>query len=299
MHINKEEDAMKKTIFAILIAGVAILTGCSTNATATKQQPKTMATTTTASYEAVQTSTSVQPIVVENYEDEEAVIEPAAPTINVEWQTLTYQWEDKEGYKFEATIKVSPWINTENSDYLASAWNEVSKGETLPEATPKAWGLTKSGSWFYIPSISTGCQLIPVDEITDYYYCVGEVKIRNLTEGWDITSSKRSNRLYIGACQPETEKKGKASDYNMMSYTLSKVGNTVLPTWADVNPLYTSNEWSAPFVFVHFENKTPKMPEGENIAEIQNGYFCIDNYMSSVWKKDMHELSTVQLSIVE
>lgn len=309
---------MKKTMMMILVALVAtlILSGCNNSpATATTQQP-----TATAPYEAVQVSTTAAPSTTQSFTAEEPVIEepfieepvveePAAPAVEVEWQTLSYTWEDEAGYKFEATVKVSPWITTENSDYLNSAWNEVGNGNTLPKADPKVWGLKKLGNGKYYATDDNRDGFRPINNITDMYYCVGEISIRNLTEGWDIASdsSITSNPVWLSACQPETNpKRVKKHPSEVYEWTSSctmgklfgKNKEITSSTWISVNPVYTSNKWSTSFAFAHCDNKTPKNPDGEGMAEMQDTYFCIDG-TPQVWAKEMNEVLVLKLDVIK
>lgn len=223
------------------------------------------------------------------------------PTVEVEWQTLTYQWEDDSGYKFEATIKISPWINTKNTEYITAAWNEVSNGKALPSDSSKSWGNERSPDDNYHP----------VDNVTDVYYCIGNVAIKNLTTGWDITSSApvKSNPLWFSACQPETDpaavkKHPSLSDNYLKSSTISKIfysnEEKRNSTWACLTPQYTSNKWGpVPFIFAHFESKVPAYPDGKYISEITDAYFCVNTGNNWIWNIEMSELTTAKLSVIE
>lgn len=222
------------------------------------------------------------------------------PTVKVEWQTLTYQWEDSSGYKFEATIKISPWINTKNTDYVTAAWNEVGSGKTLPSDDSKSWGNAPSSDDYYRP----------VDNATDVYYCIGNVTIKNLTTGWDITASApvKSNPLWFSACQPETNPAYYKQHPNTFDYlkssTISKIyygnGEERNSTWACLTPQYTSNKWGpVPFIFAHFESKVPAYPDGQYISEITDTYFCVNTGNNWIWNIEMSELTMAKLSVIE
>ena len=223
-----------------------------------------------------------------------------SPYVTVDWQTISYRWEDNSGYKFEATIKISPWINTKNTDYVTAAWNEVGSGKTLPSDDSKSWGNAPSSDDYYRP----------VDNATDVYYCIGNVTIKNLTTGWDITASVpvKSNPLWFSACQPETNPAYYKQHPNTFDYlkssTISKVfysdGEKRNSTWACLTPQYTSNKWGpVPFVFAHFDSKAPANPDGKYISEITDTYVCVNTNNNWIWDKEMSELSTLKLSIVE
>lgn len=223
-----------------------------------------------------------------------------SPCVTVDWQTISYRWEDNSGYKFEATIKISPWINTKNTDYVTAAWNEVGSGKTLPSDDSKSWGNAPSSDDYYRP----------VDNATDVYYCIGNVTIKNLTTGWDITASApvKSNPLWFSACQPETNPAYYKQHPNTFDYlkssTISKIyygnGEERNSTWACLTPQYTSNKWGpVPFIFAHFDSKAPANPDGKYISEIADTYFCVNTNNNWIWDKEMSELSTLKLSIVE
>lgn len=221
------------------------------------------------------------------------------PAIEVDWQTATYQWKDDAGYTFEATVKVSPWINTKNEAYATAAWNEVNKGKALPSSDSKSWGNAPSSDDYYRP----------VENVTDVYYCIGNISIKNLTTGWDITASSpvKSTVLWLSACQPETNpahynKHPNTFDY-LKSSTIGKVyysnGEERNSTWAHLAPQYTSNKWGpVPFIFAHFDSKAPAYPDGKYISEITDTYFCINN-TSFIWDIEMSELTMLKLDVIE
>lgn len=276
---------MKKAAVFVLISMIAMMAGChQTVATSSpindQPQPAAAAQSTSVALE------TEEPIVVET---------PApTPEVKVEWQTLTYQWEDRDGYKFEATVKVSPWINTKNETYLSSAWDEISQGKSLPKADPNEWGL-KPVDGDYRAYDNSGLRFLPTGNITDVYYCVGEISVKNLTDGWNITAATpiTSNTLWLSASQPEIDAEDlKDHHYLKEKYMESRtMGAAIrredwgtvysfLPTWLEYNPKYTSDTWGpATFAFAHFESKTPNAPGGEHMSEITETYFCVDRTM--------------------
>ena len=291
---------MKKCISLLIVILLVTLCGC--NSTPSKPPENVVAAPVPQTTETPPTTTepATTPEPTVTTEPSTPVTTPAKPAVEVEWQTLTYQWEDNNGYQFEATIKISPWINTKNTDYVTAAWNEVGSGKTLPSDDSKSWGNAPSSDDYYRP----------VDNATDVYYCIGNVTIKNLTTGWDITASApvKSNPLWFSACQPETnpayyKKHPNTFDY-LKSSTISKVfygdGEKRNSTWACLTPQYTSNKWGpVPFVFAHFDSKAPANPDGKYISEITDTYFCVNTNNNWIWDKEMSELSTLKLSIVE
>lgn len=59
----------------------------------------------------------------------------------IEWTEMVHNVKDGDGYRYEITIKLSPWILTSNKQILNNAWNQVGKNETLPGFD--GWGLEK------------------------------------------------------------------------------------------------------------------------------------------------------------
>ena len=291
---------MKKCISLLIVILLVTLCGC--NSTPSKPPENVVAAPVPQTTETPPTTTepATTPEPTVTTEPSTPVTTPAKPAVEVEWQTLTYQWEDNNGYQFEATIKISPWINTKNTDYVTAAWNEVGSGKTLPSDDSKSWGNAPSSDDYYRP----------VDNATDVYYCIGNVTIKNLTTGWDITASApvKSNPLWFSACQPETNPAYYKQHPNTFDYlkssTISKVfygdGEKRNSTWACLTPQYTSNKWGpVPFVFAHFDSKAPANPDGKYISEITDTYFCVNTNNNWIWDKEMSELSTLKLSIVE
>lgn len=298
---------MKRKVLSLIVLAILMTTlcgcGCSKSSSATTKQENMIATT-------APTSATTIPTPEPTIATPEPIPEPT-PSIEVEWQTLTYQWEDSSGYTFEATVKVSPWINTKDTDYVAAAWDEVSRGKALPASNPDSWGLSHYSNGTYGRSNDEYGSFRPVKNITDIYYCIGSVTIKNLTAGWDITASTpiTSDALWLSACQPETDVKEvqqhpSLQDNYTRSSTLSRIffsnGEKTNPTWARFSPQYTSNKWGpVAFVFAHFDNKTPASPNGEYISEIADTYFCVNGRDFFVWIKEMSELATLKLNIVE
>ena len=208
----------------------------------------------------------------------------------VAWQTINYNWVDGDGNDCRATLKVSPWINTKNADYIDAAWSEVGNDNKLPAADPESWGLeyvkklssSTGGVWVdqfdgYQDDFAYKgcCSFKDLDEITSAYYCVGEVSIESLN----------NDPAWISPCQKMTKGQGASSSI------ISKVyGNEqrVEPTWAKINP----GRNTVSFVFVHFD-------DGENTSEITNTKLCINGSDYFVWTRDVAELTTLKLSVIE
>ena len=206
----------------------------------------------------------------------------------VAWQTITYNWVDGDGNDCKATLKVSPWINTKNVDYIDAAWSEVGNDNKLPAADPESWGLkckkTMSGSTVWTKRFDGyeneitqrgTCSFSGLKNIANAYYCVGEISIESLG----------NDPVWISPCQTLTK------DRCVYTSTISKVyGNEqrVEPTWAKINP----GRNTVSFVFVHFD-------DGENTSEMTNTKLCINGSDYFVWTRDVAELTTLKLSVIE
>ena len=59
---------------------------------------------------------------------------------DIEWSEFSYTLSDQQGYTFEVTYKVSPWILLSNTELINSAWSEVGGNKELP-TTYGSWGL--------------------------------------------------------------------------------------------------------------------------------------------------------------
>ena len=289
----------KKVLSLIVLFAILMTTFCGCGGKSSSAVSQDNATGTNQTEQTLPDPANVHTAISAPAPEPEPTPEPT-PSVEVEWQTLTYQWEDNSGYTFEATVRISPWINTKNTDYVTAAWNEVGSGKTLPSDDSKSWGNAPSSDDYYRP----------VDNATDVYYCIGNVTIKNLTTGWDITASApvKSNPLWFSACQPETNPAYYKQHPNTFDYlkssTISKIyygnGEERNSTWACLTPQYTSNKWGpVPFIFAHFDSKAPANPDGKYISEIADTYFCVNTNNNWIWDKEMSELSTLKLSIME
>jgi len=277
---------MKKIFLAVLL--VVLLSACGSKnssevevtITGDKIVEVTEETTTEKSVE------KVHELNEKNESETETIIEKP---VEVNWQELKYKWEDEAGYSFEATIQVSPWINTKNEDYLHAAWDKVGKTKHLTDPDYKSWGIKCYGSSYQADNNGQWLGIFKtINNITDCYYCVGDITIKNVTDGWNITAETpiTSNYIALSACQQESAIINK-QDVIRYSNTISKVlyGNKekLNNTFAVVEPKYTSNIWGpTPFIFAHFDNKTPANPDGECISEITDACFCVD-VNSNMW----------------
>ncbi len=215
--------------------------------------------------------------------DSEPVIEE--PAVDVDWQTLTYQWEDASGYTFEATVRVSPWINTKNETYVNAAWDEVGQGNSLPTFDPNERA-------YY----NGKCGFDGIDNLTDMYYCMGEVSVKNITPGWDITPDNPIAPETI--CLSPVQEADNLSTRNSRTVAKTIYSNEIQSdyTWSIISPWLHSNDWgTVPFVFAHYDRKTPKYPNGEYFNEMADRLF----YISNSYTSKANSTATVKLNIIE
>lgn len=258
---------------------------------------------------AVQKTVESQLTVVETTAVEKEPETTAENPYELDWQEIEIEWEDKFGYSFEATVLISPWINAKNQECLQYNWGDIAPfSAPLPEPTPESWGLKHYSDGWARYNDNYGA-FSTIQNVTDVYYCIGNVVSRNITSNWSITQPTTSDSIWISACQPETDVEGtikhpSKTENHTRSKTISKIffddGTVTNPTWGMISPVYTSNGWGpVPFVFAHFENKTPNCPEGEYRSEMEDTYFCINSQTYFIWKKEMSELNYVKLDVIE
>lgn len=187
----------------------------------------------------------------------------------VEWQTQTLRLKDAGGYEFDVTIKASPWISTNQTEILESAWSEVSDGDELPSES--SWSLQEAGTnlYKYVPPSNRGTFIFPM---TGMYYTVGTIEIKNVTDGWDITSDNPRDISLVLAWQSAF------NNLSTTSYIVSKTFYSDGPySDAGVIELSTSmhknNLGPITFVAMAPQNITPDHPDGEYFADMAKGYF--------------------------
>lgn len=276
---------MKKCISLLIVILLVTLCGC--NSTPSKPPENVVAAPVPQTTETPPTTTepTTTPEPTVTTEPSAPITVPAKPAVEVEWQTLTCQWEDNNGYQFEATIKVSPWINQKNEDYLYTAWDEVGKGRTLPYFNPNERAYHNGK-----------CSFLGATNLTDMYYCIGDVTIKNVTSGWDIKAeSPVSTEFCISPIQSAEEKSASIKEGRAIGQVILADKTTFDFIWSTFYPKLSSNTWGpVPFAFVHYEQKTPKYPDGEYISEITDTVFCAaTNYHAK------SNATTVKLDIVE
>ena len=202
-----------------------------------------------------------------NNEDSDSDIddtdEESKNVVSFDWTNVVYKAEDKDGYKYDITIKLSPWILRTNSDTIDSAWAEVGNENELPKDF-EDWNLEDNGYNGYrrdsvqrADNYGSTPYNAPMNEM---YYCMGEVSVTNKTDGWNITESEPRSIKSSLVCQ--------SSQFTMGSYTMGRIFYS--SSTDDYNngikfaPEMTDNEWGpCSFVIMSAENLSPKNPNGE------------------------------------
>ncbi|MBP3804421.1 MAG: hypothetical protein J6I76_11095 [Oribacterium sp.] len=294
-------------ILVCFILLVALMCGCSKK-NAVAEEGTSAKSNIVETTPAVQKTVESQLTVVDTTMDKTMMETTAEKKPKIEWQGLNYRWEDASGYVFEATIEMSPWINTKNRAYLDYAWIDAGMGFPLPEDTLDSWGIERGSAGYGRSGNSVYGSFKPLNNITDIYYCVGTIGIINRSVDWNFNTPLTSDSIWFSACQTEVQKVAPGQQIDQMHYYQSHTVSDVLysngqvknSTWAKVNPVYTSKSWGpVPFVFAHFENKTPNCPKGEYRSEMENTYFYINGQSYCIWEKEMSELNYVKLDIIE
>ena len=194
--------------------------------------------------------------VTEPSETEKPTEQTPAIDFDIPWTTVVYPLKDGDGYTYEAEVKISPWIFLEDSDLLSAAWDEVGGGKKLPQFDD--WGFKRSGSsyakemTYYSSSHSQNYAW----NITNMYYSVGTVTIRNTTSGFSITQDNpRSVKFTWGydyikpvAC---------AGKVILSDKDITRIGGLYVPA------SMKSNTWGpVSFVMMTPEYISPNTPNG-------------------------------------
>lgn len=258
---------MKKYIsVAIVMIMIVLLVGCSNSTNSNTDEYVAP----TAAAQKTTIAPTEQPTEIET--EEETIAETEAPTTSIEWTEFSYDTKDTDGYTYKITVKISPWILYSETDIINEAWSVVGKDHSLP--TFDSWGFKKYENQYWKP-YSSGTPMFNAGSwgyaMSDMYYCVGNVSIKNTTAGWDISSS--STRT--GKAQMVFQPYGSRSD---AAKTIAKVFyKSSTDSWwngIDVSAKMTSNNWGpVPFVFIAPENFSPNSPNGEYLENLQTGYF--------------------------
>ena len=188
-----------------------------------------------------------------------------APSSNIEltWTKKTVQITDEDGYVFEYTLRVTPWFLLSNTEYRTQVENYL--GSTIPGF--EDWNLQKQGNEYRRTIGGT----IFHASMNDMYYCVGTVSIKNITNGWDI-SSDNHRKVYSSI--------GWIPDEQQLSMPVYTIGRLCYENKDDITTMHSvricpemkKNEWGPHyFILMAPEYFTPSNPEGEHYQKMING----------------------------
>ncbi|MBE6835289.1 MAG: hypothetical protein E7515_03445 [Ruminococcaceae bacterium] len=190
-------------------------------------------------------------------------------TVPIEWEDLEYEYVDSSGYKFEISLSLSPWILLSNQNAINSAWAKVGNNNTLPGFND--WGLEKwetyntynrSGMIKALNGYSTSYFRKPM---TDMYYCMASLKIKNVTEGWDIDTSNSRNVGFSLLWKADR------MDIDCIGRIFYSNGEKDYLTGVNINADMVGNDWGpVSIVFMAPENMTPNNPNGDYYSDLLN-----------------------------
>ncbi|MBQ9868803.1 MAG: hypothetical protein IJM32_04020 [Ruminococcus sp.] len=259
---------IKKTLAVLLASAMLALTACSedTHGVPLTDDPVTTTTTTQATTTTTTRGTS-------------AVTTAAEPksSVNVDFKTYTYKMKDAQNYEYEITLTLSPWILDTQSDVLDSAWAKVGKGKNKPAINNM--GAQKYANNVYTTQLSDsqGRNRTFYATMTNMYFSVGTMSVKNVTSGWDFSASKPGTPKIALNWVSDFTRGHNSGNYALMTKTFySSTENT------DIGELYakpkmTKNTWGpVTVVLAHAENISPKYPGGQYADYVKSGYLLAD-----------------------
>ena len=245
---------MKRTMNVVFVAILMVLlAGCGDNRATAISEPTT----------SVSVSRSVE---TKKPETTVSTLEPEPAKVEIDFQKQSYTFKDQDGYEFEITVKISPWILQSNSELVNAAWSEVGQNNVLP--TIDSLGLRD------MPGDSTRYQKKFGDyEVFscrksnfDMYFAMGTIEIKNVTSGFGISKeNKKSISLYFDS----------ASFVNYDYLDVPVISRTYFSTPRDCAPnvdirsvnlgiaSMSNDSWGpVTFVLMHGESSSPNNPDG-------------------------------------
>ena len=268
--INEGTNDMKiKRLIAALCASAMIaLTACSEDngGVPTNDGPTgtttTQATTTTTQKTTTTTAATTSP----------------KSNVNVSFQTYKYTMKDSQNYEYEITLTLSPWILDTQTDALETAWSKVGKGKTMP--TMNSMGAQKYANNVYTTRLSDsqGRTRTFYATMTNMYFSVGTISVKNVTKGWDFTASKTgSPKIALNWVKNINQKSLTIENELLMTKTFYSSDEKTDIGELYAKPKMTKNTWGpATVVLAHAENITPKYPSGQYSEYVRSGYLLAD-----------------------
>ena len=197
--------------------------------------------------------------------------------MDVGFQTYTYRMKDSQNYEYEITLTLSPWILDTQTEALDSAWAKVGKGKTKPAINNM--GAQKYANNVYTTQLSDsqGRNRTFYVTMTNMYFSVGTVSVKNVTSGWDFSASKPGTPKIALNWVSDFTRGHNSGNYALMTKTFySSTEN------ADIGELYakpkmTKNTWGpVTVVLAHAENISPKYSGGQYADYVKSGYLLAD-----------------------
>lgn len=168
-------------------------------------------------------------------------------------------YTDSDGYIYEITVTMTPWIlYSPNEELLHAIWTDLGNGNTLP--TPNDWGFTLNDNYYelWVPYLFRFRA-----SNFDMYYTLGNLSIRNVTDGFDITSNNARD-LYVRFESGSFWYNERSSVIGQIYYSnstkkITPGTNTVSHQHImEISTVVRSNNVGPiPFVFAHGESSTP------------------------------------------
>jgi hypothetical protein len=254
---------IKKT-FAVLLAGAMLALSACTEQGVDSERPFENETTTTTSSTTTTTTRGTS-----------AVTTAAAPksSVNVDFKTYTYKMKDAQNYEYEITLTLSPWILDTQTEVLDSAWAKVGKGKNKPAISNM--GAQKYANNVYTTQLSDsqGMNRTFYATMTNMYFSVGTVSVKNVTSGWDFSENKTGAPKITLNWVSDFTRGHNSGNYAFMTKTFYASNEKTDIGELYVKPKMTKNTWGpATVVLAHAENISPKYPGGQLASYVSAGY---------------------------
>ncbi len=277
---------IKRIIAALCASAILALTACSEdNGENTPTNDATATTAVTTQDTAATTTTTAATTTT-------AVTTAPKNNVNVNFQTYTYRFKDDQNYEYEATITLSPWILESKTDVLDAAWAKVGKGKAKP--TKDSMGLQAYSNNLYMTTLRsvTGSSLDDdfYATMTEMYFSVGTISVKNVTNGWDFTESNPGIPNVVLRWASDNSRTMDFK-YSLISKTYYSSSESASVGHLNAVPKMTKNSWGpVPIVLAHAENITPKYPNGQYRPEVLAGYLVGCNYWNENGKTMQNEM---------
>jgi len=207
----------------------------------------------------------------------------------ITWHEETFSFEDDGGYKYQLGLKLSPiYTLPDERTLLDSAWNKIGGNNTLP-ITKTDWGIQAYNGGYYEKNFTYGLggNRVWFKDMADIlYYAVGTFTVKNVTDGWSLSSSNaRDLRITLTPYFFEADQKESIVDKsNNSEAVVARIfyGNSPedMTTAVHLRPSMSSDNWGpVPFVIGIAERKTPNEPDGIFGNRVDNiGYTLTSQY---------------------